>query len=146
MAYSFNLRRKQIDVGAWAVSKRVIAVVLVVGVVGMIALWQTRWFPQLAASGEAITLQDISMPSDNSIVVDIRNSGTDPVTVAQVQVDAAYWSFAIEPSTSLAPAASATIKIPYQWVPNEPHLITIVTRSGTTFEGRIDAPALNARR
>ena len=146
MANSFNLRLKQVNLGVSAFSGRIIAALLAVGVLGMLALWQAQWLPRLAAPQEALTVQRISMPTDDSIVVDIRNSGTDAVTVAQVQVDAAYWTFAIEPSPSIAPAKSATIKIPYEWVPDEPHIITIVTRSGATFEGSIDAPGLSAGR
>ena len=141
MANSFVPRVKQIQVGISTASLRTIVLLLVGGLVTIIGLWQARLLTQTSTTGAAISVQRITLPARDSISVDIKNSGTEPLTVAQIQVDAAYWIFAIEPSAPLQPGKQATIKIPYLWMPDEPHIITIVTGSGATFEGQIDTPS-----
>jgi zinc transporter ZupT len=56
------------------------------------------------------------------------------VTVAQVVVDDAFWTFAAEPSTRLAHLGRATVRIPYPWVHGESHTLRLVTSSGVTFD------------
>lgn len=140
MANSFDLRVKQVHLGITTASMRTIVVLLLGGLVAIIGLWQARLLLQTGTTGAAITVQRITLPARDSIIVEIKNSGTEPLTVAQLQVDAAYWDFALEPSAPLQPGKRATLKIPYLWMPNEPHTVTIVTGSGATFEQRIDTP------
>ena len=68
------------------------------------------------------------------IIAAVLNDGPDPVTIAQVQVDDAYWQFTIEPKSQLAHLRSATLRIPYPWVEGEAHRVKVVTSTGTTFE------------
>ena len=65
------------------------------------------------------------------------NSGPDPVTVAQVAVDDAYWNFDIQPSNTLPRLGRATLTIDYPWVENEAHMIKAITDTGLTFEAEI---------
>ena len=71
------------------------------------------------------------------IVVDVVNGGPDPVTVAQVMVDEAYWAHAITPSRQVGRLGRARIDIPYPWVEGEPHQIKLVTANGVTFDHEI---------
>jgi len=71
------------------------------------------------------------------IIAAVLNDGPDPVTIAQVQVDDAYWQFTIEPKSQLAHLRSATLRIPYPWVEGEAHRVKVVTSTGTTFEREI---------
>lgn len=71
------------------------------------------------------------------IVVDVLNGGPDPVTVAQVMVDEAYWTHSISPSREVGRLGRARIDIPYPWVEGEPHQIKLVTASGVTFDHEI---------
>ncbi|HEX5690190.1 MAG TPA: hypothetical protein VFX76_09320, partial [Roseiflexaceae bacterium] len=71
------------------------------------------------------------------IVVDVVNAGPAPVTIAQVQVDGAFWEFAIEPSHDLPRRTRATLTIPYPWVDGETRQITLVTSTGATFVGAL---------
>lgn len=50
---------------------------------------------------EKLTVQRVILPEPGMIRVEVINDGPQPVTVAQVQVDDAYWSFTAEPSTTL---------------------------------------------
>jgi len=71
------------------------------------------------------------------IIAAVLNDGPDPVTIAQVQVDDAYWQFTVEPNPQLAHLRSATLRIPYPWVEGEAHRVKVVTSTGTTFEREI---------
>lgn len=74
---------------------------------------------------------------DGGFEVTLVNSGPDPVTVAQVLVDDAYWMYQISPSQTIPRLGRARLEIPYPWVETEPHEIVIITNSGVTFSGEV---------
>ena len=98
---------------------------------------------------EELTVDRITLPAPGEIVVDVTNGGADPVTIAQVQVDDAYWEFAVAPAPTIPRLGSATITIPYPWVQDEAHFVKLVSSNGVTFEGEIAVatvtPAADAR-
>jgi zinc transporter ZupT len=59
------------------------------------------------------------------------------MTIAQVQVDDAYWTFTQEPPGELPRLATAWIHIPFPWVLGEAHTVQLVTRTGTKFAHEI---------
>ena len=67
----------------------------------------------------------------------MRAGGSEPITIAQVQVDDAYWTFTQDPPGELARLATAWIHVPYPWVLGEAHAVKVVTKTGTTFEQEI---------
>jgi len=67
----------------------------------------------------------------------VANGGPDPVTVAQVMVDEAFWRFTVNPEPTVPRLGRVTIAIPYPWVENEAHRITLLTSTGLTFEHEI---------
>jgi hypothetical protein len=71
------------------------------------------------------------------ISLKVRADGTEPVSIAQVQVDGAYWKFVQDPPGAVPRLASVWIKIPYPWVEGETHKVLLVTRTGLTFEHEI---------
>ncbi len=146
MAQSFHLRVQRVQVGLATVSLRIIMLLIVGGLLGMIGLWYMGLLSQTGTPDAALSVQHITLPTRDTIIVDIQNRGSAPLTVAQLQVDAAYWAFTIEPSTPLQPGQQATIQIPYWWVQQESHTLTIVTSSGATFEHLLDASSLNSIR
>ena len=73
----------------------------------------------------------------NGIDLAVLNDGPDPVTIAQVTVDDAYWTFAARGSQTLSHLGRTTLAIPYPWVAGEAHLVKLVTSTGTTFEHEI---------
>jgi ZIP family zinc transporter len=75
---------------------------------------------------------------ENGISLKVRADGTEPVPIAQVQVDGAFWQFTQEPPGAVPRLATAWIRIPYPWVEGETHKILLLTRSGLTFEHTID--------
>jgi ZIP family zinc transporter len=86
---------------------------------------------------EELTIDRITLPAPGQIVVDVTNGGADPVTVAQIQVDDAYWAFDISPDSTIPRLGQATITLPYPWVQDETHLIKLVSSNGVTFEGEV---------
>jgi ZIP family zinc transporter len=67
----------------------------------------------------------------------VVNGGPEPVTIAQVTVDDAYWAFTAKDGQTLRHLGRTTIAIPYPWVAGETHLVKLVTSTGTTFEHQI---------
>lgn len=74
---------------------------------------------------------------EDGFEVTLVNGGPDPVTVAQVLVDEAYWQYQISPSNTIPRLGRATVQIPYPWVEFEPHEIVILTNTGLTFNGEV---------
>jgi zinc transporter, ZIP family len=92
--------------------------------------------PQGAPPVERLMIPRIVLTS-SGIVATVLNDGPDPVTIAQVQVDDAYWQFTAEPGPKLAHLGRATLRIPYPWVQGEAHHVRVVTSSGATFDHQI---------
>lgn len=86
---------------------------------------------------EQIHIERITLPRAGIIELEIVNDGPQPVTVAQVLVDEAYWAHEIAPGRTLARLDRATIEIPYPWVVDEAHEIVLITELGATFVGEI---------
>jgi zinc transporter ZupT len=75
--------------------------------------------------------------SPGGIDLSVLNDGPDPVTIAQVTVDDAYWAFTAKDGQTLRHLGRTAISIPYPWVEGEAHLVKLVTSTGTTFEHEI---------
>jgi ZIP family zinc transporter len=86
---------------------------------------------------EELTIDRITLPARNQIVVEMTNGGADPVTIVQVQVDDAYWEFDIQPDATIPRLGSATINIPYPWVQDEAHFVKLLSSNGVAFEGEV---------
>jgi len=104
----------------------------------------TGSFPPL----EQLTVQKVTFPQAGEIQMEVINGGPDPVSIAQVIVDDAYWNFTIKPSTSLKRLETAVVDIPYPWVEGEPLPIVLITSTGVTFladvEVAVQSPATGA--
>jgi zinc transporter ZupT len=96
---------------------------------------------------EALTFERARL-EPGVIRLSVVNGGPDPVTVAQVTVDEAFWNFTISPGPTIRRLGRATIEIPYPWVENETHQVAVLTSTGLTFGHEIavarTSPRLNA--
>ena len=84
------------------------------------------------------------------IELHVVNGGPDDVTVAQVQVDEAYWSFDCEPKdatgkNTLKHLQRAVINVPYPWVSGEAHEVVLVSKNGVKFPTKIDVAVESPR-
>jgi ZIP family zinc transporter len=86
---------------------------------------------------EKITFERMILDGDG-IHAKVRASGSEPISIAQVQVDEAFWSFRQEPPGELKHLSSAWLHMPYPWVLGEKHEIKVLTKTGTTFKKDID--------
>jgi hypothetical protein len=115
---------------------QLIWMVLPLFVLGVAAAWLFM--------GEALRVFDSGVPpierrvlDENGIHLKVRAGGSEPMIIAQIQVDEAYWKFTQEPQGNLERVASAWLHIPYPWVFGEAHKVKVVTKTGTTFEHEI---------
>ncbi|MDQ3167153.1 MAG: metal transporter [Chloroflexota bacterium] len=86
---------------------------------------------------ETLNVQQVRLPEPGVIELEIVNDGPDPITIAQVLVDEAYWQYEIDPGQTLERRDSATITIPYPWVQDEAHGIAMISETGVVFEAAI---------
>ncbi len=89
---------------------------------------------------EELTVDRVRL-APGHITLDVVNGGPDPVTVAQVMVDEAYWIHTMTPDRTVPRLGRAQIEIPYPWVEGEPHHIKLVTANGITFDHEIAVAA-----
>jgi zinc transporter, ZIP family len=85
---------------------------------------------------ERLAIERAVLTTDG-IVLDVLNDGPDPVTIAQVTVDDAYWDFASDAGAVLKHLGKTRLTIPYPWVAGEAHLVKVMSSTGTTFEHEI---------
>lgn len=87
---------------------------------------------------EDLTIQRIRLPEPGRMEVLVVNGGPEPVTVAQLIIDEAYWPFQIEPGPTIPRLRSAILRVAYPWVEGEPHEVTLLTSTGLTFSSTIE--------
>jgi len=85
---------------------------------------------------EKVTFERTILGS-NGVRLLVRAGGSEPMTIAQVQVDDAYWQFAQDPPGPIARGSTAWIQLPFPWVAGEAHAVKLVTNTGTTFDHAI---------
>ncbi len=89
--------------------------------------------PDVPAVEELTVTRAVLDDDPYEIVLSVTNGGPDPLTVAQVLVDDAYWTYEISPGSEIGRLARATITIPYPWVDGEAHAVKVITASGVVF-------------
>ena len=97
---------------------------------------------------EQVTIQRITLPEPGMIRVEVVNDGPQAVTIPQVLVDDAYWTFSADPSNTIPRLGRAVFTIPYPWVEEETHVVRLISSLGVTFDREIaaavESPAPNA--
>jgi zinc transporter ZupT len=105
---------------------------------------------------ERLTFQRVVL-EPGFIVASVLNDGPDEVTIAQVQIDEAFWTFTADGAVedgqaagddatdqgtvysgvSLGHLGRTTLRIPYPWVDGDAHVVKVLTSTGTAFEHEI---------
>ncbi|MBI2650106.1 ZIP family metal transporter [Candidatus Woesearchaeota archaeon] len=80
--------------------------------------------------------------SPEHMELEVFNDGPEPVTIAQVLVNDAYWQFEMLPSNTLNPLEKGKIEIDYPWNDGDFEKITLISRNGFTFEKEVDVATL----
>lgn len=128
--------------GAQSVLLVLIPLLLLGGLLAFLVITGAGLGSRTAPPIEALTIDRITLPERNQIVLEVTNGGADPVTVAQVQVDDAYWAFSIRPNAPIPRLGHATITLYYPWVQDEAYVVKIVSSNGLTFERAIPVATL----
>jgi zinc transporter ZupT len=93
--------------------------------------------PEGAPPVERLVIERAVLTADG-IRLSVLNDGPDPVTIAQVTVDDAYWAFTADRNrTELRHLGRTRLDIPYPWVQGEAHFVKVMTSTGTVFEHEI---------
>ncbi len=93
-----------------------------------------------APPAEAVAVERVTL-NDGAVELRVRNDGAEPVTIAQVLVNDAYWDHATSRRT-LERYESATVDLTYPWQDGLPLVVTFVTATGLTFEHDIEVATL----
>lgn len=109
---------------------------LLVAVAWIIAADPLRSFDNGAPPVESLTYERVILNSSGMHAL-VRAGGSEAMSIAQVQVDDAYWVFTQDPPGPIARGATAWINLAYPWVLGEAHRINILTNTGTAFEHEI---------
>ncbi|MCV3209785.1 metal transporter [Mesorhizobium sp. YC-39] len=116
-------------------------IALPLAVLGLAIAWLISSDPLSSFRNGAPPVENLTFErtilSADGIRVLVRAGGSEPMTVAQVQVDDAYWQFTQDPPGPIARGATAWIALPYPWVLGEAHEINVVTNTGATFTHEI---------
>ena len=83
-----------------------------------------RSFDNGAPPVETLTFERTIL-DDDGIHLLVRAGGSEPMTIAQVQVDDAYWLFTQDPPGAIARGATAWINVPYPWVLGDAHMVIV---------------------
>lgn len=78
------------------------------------------------------------------IELEVRNTGPEPITLAQLIINDAVWPFTVEPGRTLARLGSATVTIDYPWVRAEPYTLVLFTSNSIPFTTVVAAAAETA--
>ena len=91
---------------------------------------------------EEVTINRVSLPARDMVSIEVTNGGADPVTIAQVLVDDAYWEFTITPANTIPRLGTATLNINFPWQQDEPHAILLISSNGVTFPAEVAVATL----
>ncbi len=86
---------------------------------------------------EHLTFERVILDA-GGITATVRAEGSQPISIAQVQVDGAYWSFEQTPAGPIGRLSTARISIPYPWIRGETHRLLFVSATGVTYGHTID--------
>jgi zinc transporter ZupT len=120
---------------------------------GLLALLIRSGPAEMIQGGDAPPVEKLAIThvrlEPGRIELAVLNDGPDDVTIAQVIVDDAFWTFAAAPSATLSHLQATRISIPYPWVHGEAHVVRLLTSTGVTFDREIlvavATPTPNAR-
>jgi ZIP family zinc transporter len=115
-----------------------IPLVLLAGLLGLFLVTDPlRPLGVAAPPVERLTFERTTL-DESGITLRVRADGSEPLSIAQVQVDGAYWLFSQDPPGPLGRLETATLHIPYPWVQDEAHFITVLSSTGATFDHEIE--------
>lgn len=86
---------------------------------------------------ERIAIEQIQV-TERGFAARVRAEGPEPATIAQLQIDGAFWMFSQEPPGALAHAETAWVQVDFPWVAGETHRLRLLTGTGVVVEGSVE--------
>ena len=129
-----------VDVAGWIGA--LVPILLLAALVGALLVSSPFAGVQSGEPLPDVAVSHTTLPDDETLVLHVTNAGAEPVTIEQVLINDAYWSFSVAGTggTTLAPSESARVEIPYHWEPGWDIHTALVLDSGATFHHTIVAP------
>ena len=93
--------------------------------------------PTAAPSGSLEVGQMLLCPG--TMVFQVRNDGAQPVTIAQVSVNDAFWPFTANSGATIAPHGTAVVALLYPWDAGMAYEVQFVSSTGAMYVTDIDA-------
>jgi ZIP family zinc transporter len=112
--------------------------VVLAGILAVLIL--TRPLDELTQSAppvENVAIETVRL-APGLISLSVRGDGSEPIQIAQVQVDGAYRQFTQDPDGPINRLGVADIDIAYPWIDGEAHHIVLLTSTGAMFEHAIE--------
>ena len=128
----------------WSSGKMIAVAIIPLAVLGgMIAF---LFGPGQELLNVGIPLPDVTIERidfhENQIVAFVRNTGPEPIEIAQADVNDRILPAAIEPDRTLDRFEEAKVIIPFPWQPGIPYEIGVTISDGTRFSRGVEAAAL----
>ena len=106
-----------------------------------------RYEAACAAPVERLTFQRVTL-EPGAIVATVLNDGPDDITIAQVQVDDAFWTCRTDRGQSLKHLGRTTLTSSVSVGRGDAHVVRVLTSTGTPFEHgsiAVATPTANSR-
>jgi hypothetical protein len=111
-------------------------------VVGLVAGWEARTAESQSPAAPSRSLEvGQTLLCPGMTVFQLRNGGAQPVTIAQVSVNDAFWPFMARPSTTIAPHRTTSVTLRYPWAAGVAYEVRFISSTGATYATDIDATA-----
>lgn len=113
---------------------------IVLGAMVAFLLWPGNSLLNIGVPLPDVTIERIEF-LDGVVVAYVRNTGPQPIEVAQADINDRILPAAIEPSKNLGRFEEARIVIPFRWIEGQPYEIGVTTSDGTRFAKAVAAAA-----
>ncbi|PGS48721.1 ZIP family metal transporter [Bacillus sp. AFS041924] len=94
-----------------------------------------------AAPIEVLNIEQIKV-TKLGFELDVKNTGPESLTIAQLMVDDSVWNFKVSPNPTLKRFQDGKVSIYYPWVEGDPHVIKLITSNGIVTQGEVAAATL----
>ncbi|MGZ5311022.1 MAG: ZIP family metal transporter [Solirubrobacterales bacterium] len=136
MEASGSAQRRAVVLPLWALA--LIPLALIAAAIGGFALLGGPGLGERAGPPVEELAVERTVLRPGEIELTVRNTGPDPVGIAQVAVADAYVDFSAEPAGEVGRLGEQELVLDYPWQEGSPYLITILTSTGATIEHQVD--------
>ncbi len=136
MEASGSAQRREVALPLWALA--LIPLALIAAAIGGFALLGGPGLGERAGPPVEELAVERTVLRPGAIELTVRNTGPDPVGIAQVAVSDAYVDFSADPAGEIGRLGEQELVLDYPWQEGSPYLVTILTSTGATIEHQID--------